>query len=314
MEVLIRMQLLENPSRVRLDKILLLTEFPPWADVAVPYALGLAREHRARMHVAHPVPAHAVQKLTHIPQGGAFRRSWSDLVFETATRQVVVDSDTVAARLRQMAERHDFDLIVVSFGRAEGTSKRAIGNTLEHAFKGADCPVLVIGPAVDSETPPRTEPATILHATDFSPHALAAAQHAFSWAQEYQSWLTLLHVVNGIGVWTEHERERVEAPFCAWMQELVPAELPLWCEVEHRVEFGDPGDRIVHAAEELHADLVVIGLTGMDAVTQDSPGATTLEVITRAPCPVIVVREYMKKMAARPVARDRRERLAATVA
>lgn len=308
------MQLLENPSRVRLDKILLLTEFPPWADVAVPYALDLAREHRARMHVAHPVPTHAFQKLTQLPQGGAFRQSWRDLVFETAARQVVVDSDSMAARLRHMTERHDFDLIVVSFGRAEGTSKRALANTLEHVFKGADCPVLVIGPAVDSEIPPRTEPATILHAIDFSPHALAAAQHAFAWAQEYQSWLTLLHVVSGIGAWTEPERERLEAPFRAWMQELAPAELPVWCEVEHRVEFGNPGDRIVHAAEELHADLIVIGLTGMDAVTQDSPGGTALEVITRAPCPVLVAREYMKKTAARPIARDRRKRLAVTVA
>lgn len=64
------MQLVEKPSRVQLHQILLVTEYPPWADVAVPYALGLAREHRARMQVVHQVPPHGSQKLMHLPRGG----------------------------------------------------------------------------------------------------------------------------------------------------------------------------------------------------------------------------------------------------
>jgi universal stress protein A len=163
---------------------------------------------------------------------------------------------------------------------------------------------MVIGPAVDTERVPRSEPATIVHATDFSPQALAAAQHAFSWSQEHQSWITLLHVIEGIGAWTEHERERLEEPFRHWLQELVPAELPIWCEVEHRVEFGRPADKIVATAERLHADLIVIGLTGMDALAENRPGTTALQVISHAPCPVLVVRDYMKTTATQPVADD----------
>jgi len=34
------MQLLESPSRLQVDDILLIAQFPPWADVAVPYALA----------------------------------------------------------------------------------------------------------------------------------------------------------------------------------------------------------------------------------------------------------------------------------
>lgn len=312
-EVLTRMQLFENPLRIQLDRMLLVTEFPPWADVAVPYALELARQHRARMHLAHPVSTHTLQKLTQMPQSGAFREAWRDLLSEATARQVVVDSDTMPALLRQMAEQNDFDLIVMSFGRDVGAGKRTISRALEHVFDGATCPVMLIGPSVIGELL-RTEPATILHATDFSPHALAAAQHAFSWAQDYQSWVTLLHVVDGVGASAEHERARLEEPFRRWMQELVPEELPIWCEVEHRVEFGNPGDRIVHIAEELHADLVVIGLTGMDSVTQNSPGTTAVEVISRAPCPVLVVRDYIKKMAAQPGNHDRRARRAENAA
>jgi nucleotide-binding universal stress UspA family protein len=309
------MLLLEKPSRIQLNKILLVTKYPPWADVAVPYTLGLARDHGAHTHVVHPMAAHTSRNLTQVPQGGAFRESWRDLVFEVAARQIAVDNDFMAARLREMTDRHDFDLIVISLGHAEASSDRVLGNTLEHVLNSGDCPVMVVGPAVDRGVPPRTEPATILHATDFSPHALAAAQHAFSWAQEYQSWITVLHVVDGVGAWTESERKRLETPFRAWMEELVPEELPVWCEVDHRIEFGRPAEKIVRAAEELHADLIVIGLTGMDAVRQDNPGATALEVIRRAPSPVLVVRDYTKKRTARPVTRDRRaERLAITAA
>jgi nucleotide-binding universal stress UspA family protein len=202
-----------------------------------------------------------------------------------------------------MTGQHDFDLAIVSYG---GTSRRSVvGKSLEHVLDATDCPLMVIGPAVDTERVPRSEPATIVHATDFSPQALAAAQHAFSWSQEYQSWITLLHVIEGIGGWTEHERERLEGPFRQWLRELVPAELPIWCEVEHQVEFGCPAEKIVATAERLHADLIVIGLTGMDGVAQNRPGTTALQVISNAPCPVLVVRDYMKTTATQPIADDR---------
>lgn len=298
------MQLLENPSRLQLNDVLLVAQFPPWADVAVPYALELAREHRARMQVVHAVPAHLSPKVTRVSQGGAFRRSWREIVFDAGARNAVIGDDTMAARLDDMTGQHDFDLAIVSYGGTSRRSQGNVGKVLEHVLDATACPLMVIGPAVDTERVPRPEPATILHATDFSPHAFAAAQHAFSWSQEYQSWITLLHVIEGIGAWTEHERERLEESFRHWLRELVPGEAPSWCEVEHRVELGNPADRIVATAEQLHADLIVIGLAGMDAVGQNRPGATALQVISNAPCPVLVVREYMKTAAAQPVADD----------
>ena len=298
------MQLLENPSRLQLNDVLLVAQFPPWADVAVPYALELAREHRARMQVVHVVPTHASRKVTHVPQGGAFRRSWREIVFDAGARPAVIDDGTAVARLDDMTRRHDFDLAIVSYGGTSRGNEGVVGKALEHVLRATDCPVMVIGPAVDTERFPRSEPATIVHAIDFSPQALAAAQHAFSWSQEYQSWITLLHVIEGIDACTEHERERLEGLFRQWLRELVPAELPSWCEVEYRVEFGRPADKIVATAERLHADLLVIGLTGMDAVAQNRPGATALQVISSAPCPVLLVREYMKTAATQPVAND----------
>ena len=308
------MQLLENPSRLQLNDVLLIAQFPPWADVAVPYALELAREHRARMQVVHAMPTHASQTVTHVPQGGAFRRSGREVVLDAGARPPVIDDDITAARLDDMAGQHDFDLAIVSYGGTSRWREGVVGKAVEQVIDATDCPLMVIGPAVDTERVSRPEPATIVHATDFSPQALAAAQHAFSWSQEYQSWITLLHVIEGIGAWTEHEREQLEGPFRQWLRELVPAELPTWCEVEYRVEFGRPADKIVATAERLDADLLVIGLTGMDAVAQNRPGATALQVISNAPCPVLVVREYMKTTAIQAGTDDRKQGAAVSAA
>lgn len=203
--------------------------------------------------------------------------------------------------------------MIVSSPSAEA-GEPAMGKAAKELLHAADCPVLVFGPGVACNEPLRSEPATILHATDFSPQALAAAQHAFAWAQEYQAWLTMLHVVEGLGAWTDHERVRLEEPYRKWMAELVPEELPLWCEVEHRVSFGTPGLAIVDSARDMQADLIVLGLSGLDGADATRPGRTVLQVIREAPCPVLVVREYLTMRAPLELARDRRSSARVAVA
>ncbi len=307
------MKLLEKPAPLRLEDILVVTEFPPWADAAVPYALGLARERSARMHVAHAVSTHFFQRITSMPAGSGFRRSWGDAMLTAASRQVLVEAHEIAPRLQAMIRRQDFDLAIVSVGQG-GAAEPPLGKAAEAVLKASDCPVLLFGPDIPAGELPRSEPATILYATDFSPQAMAAAQHAFSWAQEYEAWLTMLHVVEGVGASTDHECVRLEEPFRKWMAELVPEELPLWCELEQRVLFGAVAPTIVGAAREIQADLVVIGHSGLDSGDQTILGQTALQVIRQAPCPVLVVREYMTKRAPLEIARDRRSRAASVAA
>lgn len=307
------MKLLEKPARLLLEHILVVAESPPWADAAVPFGLSLAREHGARMHLAHTVSTHFFQKVTNLPLDGGFRRSWRDALLTATARQALVHEHEIAPKLRSMIQRHDFDLVIVGAGQRAGNGP-SLGKAAAEVLDAADCPVLVFGPSIPAGVPARSEPATILHATDFSPRALAAAQHAFSWAQEYQAWLTMLHVVEGIGKCTGQERAQVEEPYRKWMAELVPDELSLWCEVDHRVSFGAAGSVIVETARDLQADLIVLGLSGLDGVDATTPGAAVSQVIREAECPVLVVREYTTQRVPREIARDRRSRATAAIA
>jgi nucleotide-binding universal stress UspA family protein len=58
---------------------------------------------------------------------------------------------------------------------------------------------------------------------------------------------------------------------------------------EHLVT-GDPADQILTAAENLDADLIILGSRGLNAVQRFLLGSVSTKVTTHAPCAVLVVR------------------------
>ena len=42
--------------RLSFNEILLITGFPPWDDASLPLAMGIASDHRAKLHVVHVLP------------------------------------------------------------------------------------------------------------------------------------------------------------------------------------------------------------------------------------------------------------------
>ena len=290
------MQILEKPARLSLTEILVITELPPWADPAVPYALSLARQHDAKIWIAHAVSPHLHNKVTALPHVGAFCQTWRYELSMAKARHILLDASDVALRLQFMMHERKFDLVIVS-SRNIGRGGLSLGKAAMRVLDSADCPILIFGPNLRDGRMAESKPATILYPTDFSPQALAAAQHAFSWALEYGARLSMLHVTEGIDAGTHNESIRMEEPYLRWLAELIPEELTVWCEVDRRVSFGSAGRAIVEAAREQQADMIVIGLSGLDGARTASPGKTLSHVIREAPCPVFVVGRLTNKAA-----------------
>jgi nucleotide-binding universal stress UspA family protein len=61
-------------------------------------------------------------------------------------------------------------------------------------------------------------------------------------------------------------------------------------DAEGHVDFGKPGDVIVRHAEEIGADLIVMGTTPHSELKRRVLGATADKVVRRAHCSVLVVR------------------------
>jgi nucleotide-binding universal stress UspA family protein len=61
-----------------------------------------------------------------------------------------------------------------------------------------------------------------------------------------------------------------------------------------RVEVGVPHQRIVQVAQEVGAELIVIGTRGLSGLERFLLGSTADRVVRTAPCPVVTVREAKK--------------------
>lgn len=139
----------------------------------------------------------------------------------------------------------------------------------------------------------------ILAPTDFSPASKKALKYALRFARDYDSELTVLHVVEPA---TSSSFEEVpEAPAFSkakmadaegrlrtLVKSLPSASVP---GVRPAIRMGVAAHEIVEVAKELDADLIVIATRGYEAWKHLVIGSTTARVARAAPCPVLVVRE-----------------------
>jgi nucleotide-binding universal stress UspA family protein len=74
---------------------------------------------------------------------------------------------------------------------------------------------------------------------------------------------------------------------------MVPAEAELWCRPEAMVQHGDPVEQILATANQCGADLIVLGVRGLNAlagVATHLKRAIAYNVVAHALCPVLTVR------------------------
>ncbi|HVB57918.1 MAG TPA: universal stress protein [Candidatus Acidoferrales bacterium] len=291
-------------SRVALKNILFLTDFSEPSERALPYALAMAREFGARLHALHvmiPQPySYATPELMEVAiktQEECAESSMQQVDAQMAGlvhQTHIVRGTGLWLPLVEVINDCSADMLVLGTHGRTGPQKLLLGSVAEEIFRRSAVPVLTIGPDVRSSTHTAARFRRVLLATDFSEESKAAVPYAISLAQENQAELVLLHVIPG----RKGHEERVPPEISVAnamheLYELVPPEAELWCRPEPTVRYGEPAPTILATAEELGADLIVLGV-------RDSAGrlgaATHLEravahkVVAHAKCPVLTVR------------------------
>ncbi len=78
------------------------------------------------------------------------------------------------------------------------------------------------------------------------------------------------------------------------MSRMVPDEAGVWCTPEFMLKTGKPSETILEVAQQMPADLLVMGVRRADdrmgAATHE-PWATAHRVVCQASCPVLTVRD-----------------------
>jgi nucleotide-binding universal stress UspA family protein len=300
-QVFISKMVLEN-KRVQLSNILMGTDFSPASDRALEYALSLARRYEARIFLTHVITSDAnvmvapeIVARTYETDIRAAQERMGAILISRQLRGVfhetLIEHGSLWPTLEALISKHYVDLLVVGTQGTGGLEKILLGSGAEQIFRQAKCPVLTVGPAATGGAPKEIEFKNILFATDFGPGAERQAVYAFSFAEDQQANLTLLHVVARAEDYSEDGLALKRAAVTRELRELVPPGGEIWCRPVFRMRLGDPVEEVLYAAREMKADLVVIGAKhGKGLAAGHVPHTFAYRVVCGAPCPVLTVR------------------------
>lgn len=141
-------------------------------------------------------------------------------------------------------------------------------------------------------------PHTILVATDFSEHADQALEYAAELAAPMGATIHILHVITipTMGV------PEIGLAYTAAVIETITSKAQTELDTRAaryrdrvtiapvRLELGDARDLIDRAAEQINADLIVIGTHGRRGIRRFLLGSVAESVVRTAPCPVLTIR------------------------
>ena len=301
---------------ISLKNILFATDFSEASQAALPYAAAIARRYDSQLHIAHIMsPASYIipsQFGDQVTMGSIHEAARADACermetlasqLKTVPHHTYVGEGEVWDKLYAIIRIHEIDLLIVGTHGRTGVEKLLLGSKAEEILRLAPCPVLTVGPkiagrsklaAIEGEgkdlRPVEIAVGQIVYATDFSPESLAAAPFATSLAQDFQSKLTLLHVIEK---YTDMDRQPKPIDLALQrLEKLVPEEASLWCSPRPTVQIGPAADCILQEAINASADLIVLGVRAgsrnLGAATH-LPWATAHKVIAHAHCPVLTI-------------------------
>ena len=302
-----------------IKRILCPIDFSEFSKHAFDRAVAVARHHKASVIVLHvaPLPS-GVAAVPFLPGGpGPFAlqaldrqqvvRDMRRLLAIEKTSDVpvecqVLEAPSVLHEILEQADSLGADLIVMGTHGRSGFDRLLLGSVTERVLRRAKVPVLTV-PSHALDVVPRVDAPfmRVLCGVDFSASSLNALTHAASFARESGARLTLLHVVELLPVVYEPSMAAPFDPGQYWpalerasraqLHRIVPHSVRQTCDVEEIVTSGKSYVEILKTAEERHADLIVLGAQGHNALDRLLVGSTAEHVVRRASCPVLTVRQ-----------------------
>jgi nucleotide-binding universal stress UspA family protein len=142
-----------------------------------------------------------------------------------------------------------------------------------------------------------TLPTNILVPTDFSKTADRALDYATALAAKLGARIHVVHVIGipALGVpelgvaLTSVTIDSLVRDNQAALDRLVDSRRNQATFGDVLLRTGDPRDMILQAANEVHADLIVIGTHGRRGLARALLGSVAEEIVRTAPCPVVTV-------------------------
>ena len=279
--------------RVKLSTVLVATDFSAASDKAVLYATAIARRHRSKLFLVHVVTSRSEGALMDGWRAGQQEITKQLLAdhLDGIEHELIVRSGGIWEILSGLIRDKAIDLLVIGTHGRTGVRKLILSSVAETIFRQAPCPVLTVGPSISGQDP-EAGPERILAPTGFAAHSVAAVQYAIGLASDLHSHLALLNVMTeGKGAGGKGKKITADERLTK-LRALIPTDERLASEPLLFVESGSAPEAIVQTAIRWKANLIVLGLRHLHQKSGSEPmWAKAYEIISKAPCPVLTVRE-----------------------
>jgi len=304
--------------KVVFKNVLCTTDLSDFSNMSVYYGAALARVFEATLHLCHVVDLPIVSV-----HGEAFTYppDYAQTLKEDALRQMDtlmnplqvkwvphVEMGAIAHTVSDLVGMTQADLVISASHGRSGLKRLLLGSVTEQLLRSIRRPFMVVTASekrdddiaeqrITRDTVENFRLKKILVGSDFSQDSANAATYGFSLAQDFQSELHLVHVVEPFAYsdalmpdpMTAEVRTDLDALLTGRLESLVPAEARNWCDVKTSCQAGRPHEELVKYAV-LHAvDLIILGIRGRGLVETLLLGSTTDRVIRRVTCPVLAV-------------------------
>ena len=309
-------RLAQPASALSVKNVLFATDFSATSEAALPYATAISRRFGSTLHMVHVLSDAGLLMMTggvdYVSMGTIFEDAQNEAQekleqiaahFENIPHRLYVRHGQVWKNLALIVEENEIDLIVVGTHGRTGLGKLLLGSVAEDILRHAPCPVLTVGPRVCGRAklpafrnhgadlaPVELDLRQILFATNFISSAPLLAQKAVALSEAFQARLTLMHVMEDysrLGSKPEPIAEGLRR-----LKDLIPPDAELQYIPETLLDFGHAPERILKAADEREADMIVLGArASSDVGSTHLPWSVAPHVIAQAHCPVLTVRE-----------------------
>jgi len=288
-------------AAIQLKNAVFATDFSPAASAALPFAGSIAKLFGANLFAVHArtpenyaLPATEVWPIANEQLEKETASLKNDLQenYSSIPSEVITVEGGVVTVIDAVAKEKNADLIVLGTNGRRGIGKFFLGSVAEEVLRKAPCPVLTVGPHVNTEAFKQTKFRKILYATDFSEGTPAAVAFITAFAEENDARLVLMHVIEPPKTGDLVRPHELESGAMDRLNSFVPREFAVTHKPKTIVMHGAPADKILKIAEKEQADLIVLGVRKAKGYIRAThlPAAVAHQVISRATCPVLTVR------------------------
>ena len=300
----------DNPLQFKIEKILVPLDFSLASMEALDYAVSIARQFRAAIHLVHVYPP---DEASSVPGAG-------HLLFQSAEAVGRINEELTGIHRKHapafrpencyvrrgraydeivcLAREIDADLIALSTRGHSGLKHLLLGSTAERVVRNAPCPVLVARKRKSKAANESFAIRTILAPTDFSQCSLAGTEYAAFLGRTLRATLRLFHAtypytnyvfVDRAGVRLSGLVEAVQETARQEMAALKQMDFLWGLSVQTEIRPGYAVDEICVAASEPNVDLVVTSTHGRTGLKHALIGSVAEHVVRYAERAVLVV-------------------------